>query len=187
MMVFMEAETKKHGRPPKIPAQERASLNQNAPHITRRQRDNWYYASIAQSVIETIFQREELVGLGITRQKHGWLLERISILAELGRVLEGAKHNDPSKEAPPAFHIFVDMLLWLGEKKPSAKAAVARLRRWRTGKAPPPSRTALANVIVDAIRAYWQQHPELDPAMVREALAITFEHVQQSLNSEADS
>jgi hypothetical protein len=56
----MEAETKKRGRPPKMPAQERVSLNQNAPHITRRQRDNWYYASIARSLIETMFQVRSL-------------------------------------------------------------------------------------------------------------------------------
>jgi hypothetical protein len=83
---------------------------------------------------------------------------RTCILAALGRIEDEADLRAVARQVCAV--------------KPGTKEAVALIRRWRTGKAPPARALGLAAAIEGAIHRYARSHPDITPAVVRRALEI---------------
>lgn len=176
----MEVNSKNRGRgrPRKI---DDAPLREYFPNLSRRQRQNLYYAGAARTMLET------LSGSKFDPIKHGWILKKFSILTELGRMIE-PELNKPDEENQEGFEpgnpspgvvMFVRSLEWLGENKPKTKDAVLYLRRYRTGKAPKADPTELANEVIDAINSYARRNPDLTRELIAQALVLVFGHAER--------
>jgi hypothetical protein len=86
---------------------------------------------------------------------------KVSILSELGRIT--SVYGDETARS------VADQLSEM-KPRPTVKAAVAMLRRWRLPKTKPGRVDGLVDAITRAIDLYCDQHPETEPEMIDDAL-----------------
>ena len=160
----MESASKKRGRPSKFTQEEVTALRRRYPWVDERQRQNLFYAEKAKWVLNRLIEThvEEDTEEGRNRlETFDWILQRPSILAELGRML--GKDWEPrkvkeSKEMQEAWHSFGQAVGWLGGGKPNTKQAIAVLRRKRTGESRPADAQDLAHQIAVMMIDYLMTH-----------------------------
>jgi len=123
------------GRTSKFTDDELVKLRRLYPGVDERQRQNLFNADKAKWVLSTLIKHHITTDSdeGLTFiEKYEWILQRQSILAELGRIL--GKDWKPGKlkeaeEMKEAWRLFQRAVGWLGEEKPNTKVAVEVLRR----------------------------------------------------------
>jgi hypothetical protein len=106
-----------------------------------------------------------------------WILERRTVLSELGRMLI----EEPTEQDIQRFQ---DVVIYIAKRhsKITAKAAAAHVRRVRLGETGRRDRvTALHHDLNAAINLHRQRFPESTWADVRRALELTTEQIERKL------
>lgn len=168
----METVSRKRGRPSKFTEEELARLRIRYPGVGDRQRRNLFYADKAKWVLNRLIKaraEEDSEENRILIENYEWILQRPSILTELGRIL--GKDWEPrrikeSKEMEESWQLFGQAVGWLGDKRPSAKLAIAVLRSKRTGEAHPADANDLAHKIALTIIEYLATHSGAEPGFL---------------------
>jgi hypothetical protein len=188
MDIMEAASEKKRGRPPKIAGEERAALKKHFPNHTDRRRADFFYAGMAHRELEGLYfgvVAEDPSLAKRLRERTGWVLEKPSILAELGRIL-GPEEEPGEEEAM----LFLYAVRWLEDSYPNrnVKRAVAHIRRMRLGETRRGHRlAALHHDLNQAINRHRQRYPETDWEDVLGALDYTVRQVARKTNPQAAS
>jgi hypothetical protein len=145
---------------------------------TDRTRANSFYAESATGYVEMLRDRtKKVLGsatphdpllVGKRLAGYGWMLERRTVLTELGRLADGV--------TPDAFQALTDVIDHVADRydKLTAKAACAYVRGKRMGTTPRKERiAALHHDINAAINLHRQRHPESTWADIRRALDLS--------------
>jgi hypothetical protein len=188
----MENFPKKRGRPRKIPASPMPGLE--APELPKpvrelfdwsrqsdRNRANLFYADNAREVVEGLSKQvrmpEDPALAAKLRLGMDWILERRTVLTELGRMLiENPTEQDIQR--------FQDAVMHIAKRydKITAKAAVAHVRRLRLGETERRERVAaLHHDFNAAINQHRQRFPESTWADVQRALELTAGQVERKV------
>jgi hypothetical protein len=186
----MENFPKRRGRPRKIPHHIEgglgAGLGGKDPEILReffaqtlgtsRTSANDYYAAMARQVLEGMTQQEvripeDPVRAANIRLGMDWILDRKTVLTELGRMMDGER--DPTPEERDRFQAAV-MHVAARHDKYTAKTACAYIRGRRMGETERRDRVAaLHHDLNAAINLHRQRYPESTWADIRRALELT--------------
>jgi hypothetical protein len=160
------------------------------PTVDERQRQNLFYADKAKPLLRWLIEtnapedpdeRSDFV------DKYQWILQQRGVLAEMGRIL--GKDWDPKRlteaeEMKEAWRRFKQAAAWLGENKPSAKQAIAMLRRHRTGEARPADTQDLAHKIAVTIIEYCRTHDCTDSLVIARTLDAVRGALKEILTSQ---
>ena len=166
------SEKRKRGRPsamePTVEAGFRAS-GLFGQYRTRRGAVNKYYGIVALDALKDeagltwLFTYDDM-------RRGGNCKVRYTILSELGRL------RDPE--------MIRGLAAQLCELKPTTTAAVAKIRRFRTGKQAQASADDLADRLCNVLGAYEEAHADATHAMMRDALAQALQVVNVAGASE---
>ena len=162
----------KRGRPPAIEPTIDAGFRAAGlftQYRTRRGAVNKYYGIVALDALKDAAGLTWLFTYDDMR-RGGTCKVRYTILSELGRL------RDPE--------MIRALAAQLCELKPTTTAAVARIRRFRTGKQAQASVDDLADRLCNVLDAYTDAHADLTHAMMRDALAETLKVVNVAETSE---
>jgi hypothetical protein len=188
----MENFPKKRGRPRKIPDSPMPGLEvPEFPEAARelfdwsrhseRNRANMFYADNAREVVEGLSTQvrmpEDPALAAKLRLGMDWILERRTVLTELGRMLI----EDPTEQDIQRFQ---DVVMYIAKRhsKRTAKAAVAHVRRVRLGETERRDRlAALHHDLNAAINQHRQRFPESTWADVQRALELTAGQVERKV------
>lgn len=182
--------TKKRGRPrklpeptrgklPQIPKSVRASMGFDVP--TERTSANRFYADKARGVLPELSKSlsipEDPALTARIRIGIDWLLERTTVLSELGRMIV----EPPSQEDIARFQ---GVVRYIAERRPkiTAKEAAAYARRMRLGETQRRGRLeALHHDLNAAINYHRRRFPESSWADVLKALELTEGQIRKKI------
>jgi hypothetical protein len=146
---------RKRGRPPKLPAWERALSRQGSEGKSARCRNNILYQTRVVSWAADDPRFEWLSSDSATiLQGRGHM--RSTILAELGRI-----EDEHDREA---------LALYLCAHQPTARQAIALLRQYRLGTCPRGSAAQLTDILRRTVATYQAEHTGLTDDEVYQAL-----------------
>ncbi len=156
-MGFMEAASKKRGRPPVWSPEVMGTLREVLPGLSDRQLQNRLCAVDAIQILQS-YQEGDVLDVSPLLDDE---TTSLSVLAELGRIQD-----------PAAFFSVTD---WYLRERPKVKEAVAEIRRMRTGKSPPGIAAGLHRELVEKVNDYLVRHPDTTTDQVQHALRFTFQ------------
>lgn len=157
----MESDSKKRGRPKVFSDRSLRAATVGSGEKTHRQQQNRVYALLALHDIRQNYSGNNQTGWLISEKTIKW-----GILTELGRI---------RVDTPKKFWTAVE---WTLKTRPKVKDAIVVLRRYRTEKASSGDSLGLANEISNLIGNYRMRHPNITPAVVREALVLAEQRIQ---------
>ncbi len=168
-----------HGGVPPIPKGIRAIVGFDVP--TERTAANRFYADRARGVLPELSKSlrvpDDPVLAARIRVGIDWLLERTTVLSELGRMIV----EEPGQEDVARFQ---GVVRYIAERRPriTAKEAAAYVRRMRLGATERRGRLgALHHDLNAAINYHRRRFPESSWADVLNALELTEEQIRKKI------
>ncbi len=163
------ADTRRRGRPKLFDNGRREWTIGSEAKTERGQMEALYARTAAWTLFEHRHKHPELTEwTGLYRSEDGkeyihWGAHKITVLAELGRLIEKYKNGEEV-----AVQWSVEILN--RRPKPTIKQAVQMLRRARLNQAPEPDAETLARKILEAVESYAESHPAINNSQIVEAL-----------------
>ncbi len=154
-MEFMEAASKKRGRPPVWSPEEMGLVRGVLPGMGDRQLQNRLCAVTALQILQS-YQEGDVLDVSPLLDDE---TTSTSVLAELGRIQD-----------PATFFLATN---WYLRERPKVKEAVAEIRRMRTGKSPPGTAAGLHRELIEKVNDYLVRHPDTTTDQVQHALRFT--------------